>query len=1239
MARGNRKATAIGSGIRRQAPSKSSNRRRNKATNDNAPRMGAPYFAHDALDPAIYPANIRQPVGGPSPNPTIIELEGDESDDAVLDVGSEADDESDNLAKTKKPSKSNRPPVRPLRDVKRIRVEGGRAPAPKRIQADLDSDDEVIVKMKAEKFTDKQIAARLREEGRVNYHYKTISSRWIRIKNALEKRRDQDLDDQLTDWHEGDDYVLLQAISAADREIYRLKQAVQERKWRLVSMQMRDIKPNTNYSKDACRSRFEALENDTATIPPELGDDPEQGAGQREEAKGKAAKTNARRRLEKAEGLENVRAANGASKKIHTALKETPASSSRVGTPGSARYSLPVNRIVDVSDDTSSLSDLDSEFGGSSIAFDDEILSASKPTGLLPVKGLTHDNSGSLVVQSQEISTRQGSPESSFSSGANIDKSDPESAQPHQKPTFVPTEHQASRRQSYSTQQEDTYSTGSEGGAVVQDRECFLKESVHEECTENLRSSCPTTKTRITTELLTVSTSVISQQRPLSVAKDKTSPSISDGLRTTNNHTNQYPSTVASPASSDTYRSGTFAISQQRPLSVVKDGTSPSTAAQLVVELRDRHLVEEATKDQTIKKVETKRAAAMENRPLTSRQLQAILKTKDFEDLLAASRRLSLNTDASKPILIFQLIDHYMYSYSGYDPIFTPSRLQAASQPDTRGQTRPDDSIRLEAADESLNDNAKKRTRRSAPITGEGVTVPGLAYTRGSEQISLSQRVEETPLPRIHPRLDTSKEHMEAKDESDKKRKRSLAGGVRKNSMEAGRGPGGPNSGRNPSRPLKHLRTILPKPAAGDPAAQAQLNPLDASLFYAANNPSMGEPRANVATMTDTTLFYAANNPSMGEPRANVPTMTDTTRFYAANNPTMTELGSRFSATSNMPPVYAANNPSMGEPGSPFPAMINMPPVYAANNPSIGEPGARFPAAINMSPVYAANNPSMGEPRARFPATISMGPPVYAANSTSMGEPRARFPAAINMSPVYAANNPSMGEPRARFPATISMGPPVYAANSTSMGEPRARFPAAINMSPVYGMGNLSMGEFGANDAAMTDTPRFYTTNNPAIDPAILDSPMPQFYERESPIVTESAAFNSTMVGTPSDEWGIDNLVVTGNVREFAPQPQQRGRQGGTGTLTGRREPTYHRVRVSGLPRDVREDELQAFFVPYNPAVIDRSQVRATRSATLFFDDRYTAQAAAFVGDGARLRTYYLTAKVVDLQGNEIPRH
>lgn len=40
--------------------------------------------------------DVRQPVGGPCPSIAHIEHEGDESDDAVSDDGSQADDESDN---------------------------------------------------------------------------------------------------------------------------------------------------------------------------------------------------------------------------------------------------------------------------------------------------------------------------------------------------------------------------------------------------------------------------------------------------------------------------------------------------------------------------------------------------------------------------------------------------------------------------------------------------------------------------------------------------------------------------------------------------------------------------------------------------------------------------------------------------------------------------------------------------------------------------------------------------------------------------------------------------------------------------------------------------------------------------------------------------------------------------------------------------------------------------------------
>ena len=58
--------------------------------------------------------------------------------------------------------------------------------------------------MKNAKYLEKDIAEHLAKEGRIAYHPKTIGTRWARIKKVLQKRQDQMLDDELTDWHEGD---------------------------------------------------------------------------------------------------------------------------------------------------------------------------------------------------------------------------------------------------------------------------------------------------------------------------------------------------------------------------------------------------------------------------------------------------------------------------------------------------------------------------------------------------------------------------------------------------------------------------------------------------------------------------------------------------------------------------------------------------------------------------------------------------------------------------------------------------------------------------------------------------------------------------------------------------------------------------------------------------------------------------------------------------------------------------
>lgn len=53
--------------------------------------------------------------------------------------------------------------------------------------------------MKNAKYLEKDIAERLAKEGRINYHPKTIGTRWARIKKMLQKVQDQMLDDELTD--------------------------------------------------------------------------------------------------------------------------------------------------------------------------------------------------------------------------------------------------------------------------------------------------------------------------------------------------------------------------------------------------------------------------------------------------------------------------------------------------------------------------------------------------------------------------------------------------------------------------------------------------------------------------------------------------------------------------------------------------------------------------------------------------------------------------------------------------------------------------------------------------------------------------------------------------------------------------------------------------------------------------------------------------------------------------------
>ncbi|KIW09794.1 hypothetical protein PV08_11894 [Exophiala spinifera] len=226
-----------------------------------------PYFAHQQLDTAYFPRDIGLPVGRPKVENGENAVWDDDDSDNGADLESDAGEASH-------PSKTRRKPDFigndfKASDVKNMKIRGGRPAIAKKVSADLDSDDELIVRMKEARFLEKDIAQALVDQGRIAYNPKTIGTRWRRIKAKLQKRQDDLLDADLTDWHDGDDDILLQAVIKADAEVDRLKAEIDGRKWRMVADSMKNMKPVVNFSQNACRSRYDALMAGNAKPTPE----------------------------------------------------------------------------------------------------------------------------------------------------------------------------------------------------------------------------------------------------------------------------------------------------------------------------------------------------------------------------------------------------------------------------------------------------------------------------------------------------------------------------------------------------------------------------------------------------------------------------------------------------------------------------------------------------------------------------------------------------------------------------------------------------------------------------------------------------------------------------------------------------------------------------------------------------------------------------------------------------------
>ena len=69
------------------------------------------------------------------------------------------------------------------------------------------------------------------------------------------------------------DEALRKAIERADEKLAIEKAKLEEMRWKLVSANLKTIKPVTNFSQRACADRYEALEAGTAKVPPELIED------------------------------------------------------------------------------------------------------------------------------------------------------------------------------------------------------------------------------------------------------------------------------------------------------------------------------------------------------------------------------------------------------------------------------------------------------------------------------------------------------------------------------------------------------------------------------------------------------------------------------------------------------------------------------------------------------------------------------------------------------------------------------------------------------------------------------------------------------------------------------------------------------------------------------------------------------------------------------------------------------
>ncbi|CAK4034648.1 Hypothetical predicted protein [Lecanosticta acicola] len=221
------------------------------------------------------------------------EEEGDEEegDDEEEEDGEEEDDDNqdDENNQTKDPGRARKGRKKPVTAKRRPYVKGGLAVLAKPITIDYDSDDARLIELKQQDHTDVFVAETFQKEGRMRYSAKTVGSRWQRLRKMMIDAEDEELDDELSDWHVGEDDKLKEVFDSLEQKYKESLAKLEQRKWQEISMHLGHKIGKRKYSAKACRERFVAVQNGTALTPIEEDEDQE-GRRELREARITAAK-------------------------------------------------------------------------------------------------------------------------------------------------------------------------------------------------------------------------------------------------------------------------------------------------------------------------------------------------------------------------------------------------------------------------------------------------------------------------------------------------------------------------------------------------------------------------------------------------------------------------------------------------------------------------------------------------------------------------------------------------------------------------------------------------------------------------------------------------------------------------------------------------------------------------------------------------------------------------------------